>query len=139
MKTVLVIDDDASFRRLMEKGIARSGFKVFSAEDGMSGLRLFNSVQPDVVITDIFMPEMDGLEVINALAKAGQVHKVIALTGKDFDYAKDCLRIAEIMSVAYTFDKPVDIDRLCAAIHDITEQKPWRWDNISMPLPVLPR
>ncbi len=123
MKTVLVIDDDAGFRRLMERGIARSGFKVFSAEDGKSGLHLFNTLQPDVVVTDIFMPEMDGLEVIHTLAKAGHANKVIAMTGKGFDYAKDCLRIAEIMSVAYTFDKPVDINRLCAAIHDIADQK----------------
>ncbi len=121
MKTVLVIDDDAVFRRLMERGIARSGFKVFSAEDGKSGLHIFNSIQPDVVITDIFMPEMDGLEVIHTLAKAGHAHKVIAMTGNGLDYAKDCLKIAKVMSVGHTFSKPVDIKRLCAAIHEIVE------------------
>lgn len=122
MKTILIIDDDSGFRRLLEKTLTRRGYRVFIAANGKTGLQRFDAEQPDVVITDIFMPEKDGLEVITALASAGQAQKVIAVTGNA--HGNVYLEMAEMMTASYTFDKPLDMERLFAAIDEITAYDP---------------
>ena len=59
-KTVLVIDDDLYIRRVIELGLTRSGYHVLTASDGAKGLELICAMKPDVVVTDLNMPELDG-------------------------------------------------------------------------------
>lgn len=120
MKKILIIDDDKAFRRKLEWTLLKSGYQVTEAPSGKSGMRLFNAIAPDVVVVEIFMPEKDGLEVIMELFDIGQAWKVIAITGMGPAYRKDALAIAEKMSVAATFTKPLDMDLLCSAVASIT-------------------
>lgn len=64
---VLVIDDDAGLRKLVEYNLYRDGFEIHTAADGKSGIELAKKVRPEVILLDILMPEMDGLEVLSAL------------------------------------------------------------------------
>ena len=59
-KVVLIIDDDAYIRRVIELKLTRHGYRVFTAENGAGGVELIHSLKPDVVITDLNMPGMDG-------------------------------------------------------------------------------
>jgi DNA-binding response OmpR family regulator len=81
MPRVLIIDDDADLLTVLTSAFRRAGFETFFAGDGRSGLNLFASVKPDLVITDIIMPEMEGIGVILELRRARRPTKVIAISG----------------------------------------------------------
>ena len=67
--TILLIDDDASFRRVLGRRLEQQGFRVVDAEDGEEGLRIAEELLPDLILLDIMMPKMKGREVC-ALLKA---------------------------------------------------------------------
>ncbi|KIN72745.1 response regulator [Sulfitobacter guttiformis] len=74
MKTsVLAIDDSRTIRTLLRQALEQDGFEVHVAEDGIDGIKKFDEIKPDVVITDINMPNLDGFGVISQLR--GSVHK----------------------------------------------------------------
>ena len=66
MTKILVIDDEELMRKLMKKMLMRDGHDVFIARDGVDGVEQFHQINPDLVITDIIMPNKDGYEVIKA-------------------------------------------------------------------------
>ena len=89
---------------------------VGSAEDGVKGIELVEALRPDIVITDIRMPVMDGLEMIRALAEKQAACRFIVLSGyRDFEYAKQAMA----MGVRHYVTKPIDEDELAAAIREI--------------------
>ena len=79
-KTILVIDDDSSLRRVMEFVLEQAGYRVLTAEDGETGLTLFRAHQPDMVISDIQMPGLSGNEVLDAIRSSGSDCPVIMIT-----------------------------------------------------------
>lgn len=62
-KKVLIVDDEAPIRRVLEFKLKNSGYQVLIAQNGLQGLELIKTEQPDAVITDIMMPEMDGQQL----------------------------------------------------------------------------
>ena len=84
MVTVLVVEDTASERELISEYLRQGGYKVISAIDGTEGLAKFNQEQPNLVITDLVMPGMSGLELCRAIKKvATNKVSVIACTSKN--------------------------------------------------------
>jgi len=81
-QTILVVDDDPHIREIVEFSLAKAGFRVLLAEDGKAGLETFDRQQPDLVVLDVLMPEMDGTEVIKKLRETSQT-PVIFLTSVD--------------------------------------------------------
>jgi twitching motility two-component system response regulator PilH len=83
--TVLVVEDTTSERELICEYLRQGGYAVVSAADGMEGLEKFEKVQPNVVITDLVMPGMSGLELCRAIKKLTTTKKVpvIACTSKN--------------------------------------------------------
>jgi DNA-binding NtrC family response regulator len=77
---ILVIDDDNSLRRVLEYNLQEEGYEVLSAASGEEGLRLFGEFQPDLVITDMKMPGMDGLMVLRAVRELSSEMLVIIIT-----------------------------------------------------------
>ena len=103
---VVVIDDDAGLRRMVEFNLSRDGFEVHGAEDGKSGIELVRRIRPRLVLLDIVMPGMDGLEVLSALkydAKTANI-PVIMLTTESAIGTID--RAYEIGAVDY-ITKPI--------------------------------
>ena len=68
MATILLIDDEEQVRMLFQIALEGAGYRVLTAESGPHGLRLLQHQEVDLILVDIFMPEMDGLEVIQLLA-----------------------------------------------------------------------
>ena len=64
MAKILIIDDDASMRRTVGRILTRAGHEVAEAPDGVEGFKLFRTNRPDIVVTDIFMPNKEGIETI---------------------------------------------------------------------------
>ena len=81
MATILCIDDEESVRMLFQVALDRAGYGVLTAESGQQGLRLLEHQEVDLIFVDIFMPEMDGLELIPLLRKMRPANKIIAISG----------------------------------------------------------
>lgn len=81
MRKILIIDDDEQMRNLLCRAMEYAGFEVEAAADGRKGLRLFEENFYDLVITDLIMPEQEGMETITFLSKNYPEVKIIAISG----------------------------------------------------------
>ena len=109
MKKVLVIDDDRDFRTMLCARLEKSGFDVSQAEDGVKGIRAFQNEPVNLVITDIIMPEKEGMETILELKKINPSVKIIAISGGGRSVPEDYLNIAEYFGAIKSFKKPFDM------------------------------
>jgi len=86
-KQILVVDDDAHIREVIVFTLEKSGMRALEAVDGAAALKVFEQTKPDLVVLDISMPEMDGLEVCRRLRRAGDV-PVLFLSSRDEEIDK---------------------------------------------------
>lgn len=118
MASILVIDDEPTLRKAMNRLLSSLGHKVSEAEDGKTGLKLYQSDPADIVLLDVFMPVKDGLETLRELLLHDPKARVIAITGggayKDFDIMKPFL----LVSAFKILHKPIDMMVLQSAIEE---------------------
>lgn len=120
MKKILVIDDDDLFGSMMKRMLEQAGFDVELAVDGRQGVRMFRQTAPDLVITDIIMPEKEGIQVIMELKEISPDVKIIAVSGGGRRIEGSMiLPMAKQLGAGYIFDKPVDRSKLLAAINEM--------------------
>jgi DNA-binding NtrC family response regulator len=106
---ILLIDDDESLRRVTEYNLTSAGFKVITAESGRQGLKLFAAKSPALVVTDVQLGDMDGLEVLAAVKKASPDTSVIIITA----YGSIEMAVRAMQEGAFNFiTKPFDRDTL---------------------------
>ncbi len=110
MSKILVIDDDVIVRETIVQILESDGYDVVSAEDGRRGVALFRSEQPDLVITDIIMPEKEGIQTIMEIRGTRPDAKVIAISGGGRIGNTDFLKIARLLGAADVISKPFDPD-----------------------------
>lgn len=116
MATVLIIDDDELMRTFLVESFQERGWDVRSAQNGSLGVDAYIETHTDLVITDLFMPEKDGVEVARALIKHDPKVKIIAMSGGDSAGGrKDVLEVIEDFGVRKTFGKPFKITEVLAA------------------------
>lgn len=115
---ILLIDDEKPFRAVITQVLSRAGYEVVEAANGVEGINRFNEKPADMIITDIIMPEKEGIETIIELKKAHPWLKLIAMSGGgwygtdiDFDMAK---RLG-----ARTLDKPFALQELLDLINEL--------------------
>jgi CheY-like chemotaxis protein len=112
MARVLVIDDDARIRSVVRRVVEAEGHVVMEAENGKVALSLFDAAPADLVITDIFMPEMDGIEVLLKLRVRSPQTRLVAMSGGGVIPARDMLRTAEALGAVSVIEKPFTIEAL---------------------------
>ena len=110
---ILVIEDNLDLRDYLRLALETQGYQVLTARNGEEALGYLNGHPVDVVLTDIFMPEMDGIETIAALRKLFPDIRVIAMSGRP---GVDYLSVARELGVTRTLRKPFDIEELLAAL-----------------------
>ncbi|MDH5667343.1 MAG: response regulator [Nitrospira sp.] len=110
--TILVIDDQECVRMLLRLILEDAGYQVTEAMNGRHGLELFRECPADLVITDIAMPEMNGLDLILELTKAFLDIKVIAMTGA----SSEELQKAKLLGARQIFQKPFNTQALLSAV-----------------------
>jgi DNA-binding response OmpR family regulator len=119
MARILLVDDDDSVRGMLCKTLTHFGHNVIEARDGREGLRLFGETGPDLVITDIVMPEKEGLGFLMDLRKKDLSVKVIAMSGGGRNSAKDYLHTATLLGAAKVMAKPFSYQELLNAISEV--------------------
>jgi CheY-like chemotaxis protein len=116
---VLVVDDDAAVRGAVRALLEGAGFAVAEAADGGAALRALRGDPADAVLSDLYMPGRDGLELIRELARAAPRVRVVAMSGGPA--AGDMLRAARFLGAAEILAKPFDRAALLAALRPATQ------------------
>lgn len=116
MKKILIVDDEVLIREGLKIALELEGYSVEIAEDGRQAVKLMDSFTPDVIVTDIIMPEKDGIELILNLRKTNQNIRIIAISGGGRISAKDHLRIASKLGADCILAKPFSVKELITEI-----------------------
>lgn len=116
MARILVIDDDTQLRTLLVRVLDQAGHEVVDAENGRLGLAAAEEFHPEVVVTDIVMPDQEGLETIQALVKDRPGLPIIAMSGGAAYGSGAYLQIAQKLGAAATLRKPFDPADLVQAV-----------------------
>jgi DNA-binding response OmpR family regulator len=116
MRKILVIDDDILVQDTIVRILERKGYQVLVAGDGARGVRMFRSEQPDLVITDIIMPEKEGLETIREIRGQRPDARIIAISGGARIGNMDFLDVAGKLGASEIMSKPFDPADLVALV-----------------------
>ena len=119
MRKILIIDDDEQMRNLLCRAMEYAGFEVEAAADGRKGLRLFEENSYDLVITDLIMPEQEGMETITFLHKNNPEVRIIAISGGGRIGPETYLPAALELGADRAFAKPFPIDELINAVKEL--------------------
>lgn len=119
MPRILLADDDAQVRKMLKITLERAGHEVVEAADGNQAVELYDPETIDVVVTDIVMPEKEGIETIMELKTINPEVQIIAISGGGRINPEDYLKWAQRFGVASTFTKPIDREELLATIADL--------------------
>jgi DNA-binding NtrC family response regulator len=114
MARILVIDDAAPIRLLLATALESAGHEVVQASSGREGLTLYRQRSLDLVILDMLMPELNGLETMQEFTREFQNVKVIVLSGGGAEHAM--LKTARLLGVRQTLNKPFDLEDLLSAV-----------------------
>jgi CheY-like chemotaxis protein len=114
MATILLIDDDDQVRMLVKIALEDAGYRFVTVDSGKQGLRLLDHQEVDLILVDIFMPEMDGLELIPVLRKTRPATKIIAITAGSGE--RNYLDIAKHLGANATLKKPFSRQELLDAV-----------------------
>jgi DNA-binding response OmpR family regulator len=112
---ILVIEDNSGLREHLRVALESQAYAVLTARNGKEALGYLDGHPVDVVLTDLFMPEMDGIETIAALRRKFPRVRVVAMSGRP---GVDYLAVARELGVSCTLRKPFEFDELLAALKD---------------------
>ncbi|MBU6435716.1 MAG: response regulator [Nitrospirae bacterium] len=113
-RSILIIDDDEQIRAFLRQVLEEAGYMVIEAPNGRIGLRRFQQTPTALVITDLLMPDRDGLEVTMALHRDSPTVKIIVLSGGSGQH--DYLDAAKLLGAHRTMQKPIRMAELLEAV-----------------------
>jgi YesN/AraC family two-component response regulator len=119
MTRVLIIDDESQIRSMLKLMLERDGYEVAEAPDGIEAIRIYRQDPADLIITDLIMPNQDGIGMIIALKKEFPDVKIIAMSGGGLNKPEGYLKGAKKLGAACTLKKPIDRDELLRAIKEV--------------------
>lgn len=118
-KTILLVDDEEGIRKVLRIALEDAGYEVMTAENGVEALRIFEKKSPQIVVTDIKMPEMDGIELLRKIKQVSADTEVIIITGHgDLDLAIKSVKFEATDFVT----KPINDDTLDIALKRAEER-----------------
>ncbi len=118
-RDVLLIDDDVAMRSMLVRAMTRSGYVVHEAGDGHEGLRILEERPIGLVITDIIMPELEGVELIFRIRKTNKTIPIIAMSGGGRMSPKGYLDVAKSCGASRSIAKPFEIDQLLSCVAEL--------------------
>jgi CheY-like chemotaxis protein len=116
---LLVVDDDLPFRTRVCRALRERGYVAIEAANGAEALTLIRSRTPDVIVTDIMMPDGDGIEFISAVRRSGLPSRILAVSGSRDIRSLDFLKMAEKLGADASLRKPFTLDELLEALRSL--------------------
>jgi DNA-binding NtrC family response regulator len=123
MATILVIDDDYQMRAMLQQMLMRAGHRVIEAANGREGLNLYRTEPTDLIITDLIMPEKEGIETIIELRKEFPSARIIAISGGGKTGILDFLPLAKKLGAVRTLSKPFERQAMVEAVQEVLAQQ----------------
>jgi DNA-binding response OmpR family regulator len=120
---IVIIDDEEPIRKVLRIAFERAGFEVDTAPEGGTGIRRCRERQTDLVITDLVMPEQEGIETIQELRRDFPDVKIVAISGGGQISPESYLAIAERIGADLTFEKPIDTKALVSAVGELLAEE----------------
>ena len=118
MARILIIDDESQIRSMLRLMLERVGYEVDEAPDGLEGIRQYREDPADLIITDLIMPNKDGIGMIIDLKKEFPKVKIIAMSGGGVNRPEGYLDGAKKLGATRTLTKPIDRDEMLKAVKD---------------------
>jgi DNA-binding NtrC family response regulator len=116
-KTVFIVDDDAAVRSACERALKTAGYQVLTARDGAEVSGIMNRASVDLLLVDIFMPEIDGFEVIQKVRERSPSVVIVAMSGGGAGFqADDVLHLCGRMGARAALSKPFTAEQLTNTI-----------------------
>ena len=119
MQKILIIDDESHILLMLKKMLERAGYEIEIAASGTEGIELFKKSRADLVITDIIMPEKEGLETIREMRRIKSDLKIIAMSGGGKVSADNYLEIAKIFGASKAIAKPFTQKEMILAVKSL--------------------
>lgn len=123
MALILIVDDDVHVQLALRQIVESAGHRVIEAENGEDAVALFDEFHPDLVITDVFMPQVDGIETIRTIRRRAPGAKIIAVSGGFLSGAWNHLDSAVTLGADLALHKPFLARDLLLAIAQLLERK----------------
>ncbi len=124
MARLLLIDDDPALLSLLRRTLERAGYEVVTAPNGREGLQRLTTGPFDLLITDIVMPEMEGLELILKLRQSHPALRIIAISGGGQLRPASYLNLARLSGAMTVLAKPFELEELLAAVQKLLNSEP---------------
>ncbi len=122
--SILIVDDVASIRAVVELALQRVGYRVISQPDGLAAITALKAEPVDLIITDVLMPKMDGVEFIQHVRQTWPGTPIVAMSGGGERLPGDyCLKTARSLGAAATLEKPFTDAQLLAAVDNALGKK----------------
>lgn len=119
MPHILIIDDDMMICNVLRVALEKSGYQVTEAYDGRKALAAHKAAPADLVITDMIMPGMEGIETIMEFKKHNPTMKIIAMSGGGMGKGADYLMLAKKFGAHQTITKPFTVQTLTTAVTEV--------------------
>ncbi|MBI4624944.1 MAG: response regulator [Verrucomicrobia bacterium] len=119
MPSILLIEDDELFRDALATALSERGYTVTQAEDGEQGVKLFRAAPTDLVLTDIVMPNKEGIATVQELRRDHPALGIIAMSGGLAHDAPLYLKLAGALGATRTLKKPFSLPTLLTAIEEV--------------------
>lgn len=118
-RTVLLVEDEAPLRDLLAGVLRAAGFVVKTAEHGVVALNALAQSGADLIVTDLCMPDLDGMELVMQLRRKASATPVIVISGGGVSNTGDMLRAARLLGARRTLEKPFPLQELVRAAREI--------------------
>jgi CheY-like chemotaxis protein len=119
--TILIVDDEEGVRKYFQQVLVEAGYKVLLASNGRKAITMLRAFQPDLVLMDLVMPEVEGIEAIMNIRRDKLGWKIIAISGA---FGGKFLEVAKLLGADATLAKPVSPDELLQTVRRLLNDRP---------------
>ena len=116
MALIMIVDDDAHIQLALRQIVESAGHSAIEAGNGQEAIEMFEEYRPDLVITDIFMPQTDGIETIRAIRRIQPDAKIIAMSAGYAETGWNCLGSVVVLGADLALQKPFTVCQLATAM-----------------------